>query len=114
MKRKLFIVLSLALVALTLFTACGGGSADALKGTWEGKNNDGMVVTWTFDGKGKCTMNNEYGMNDEGTYTTDGSAVVIALSKWDESLDYTFEINGSTLTLTPDEDYRPSYELSKK
>jgi len=113
-KNKLTIVVLVAILVLALCLNACGGSGDALKGTWGGKSNDGMEVTWTFDGKGKCTMKNEYGLDDEGTYTIDGSAVVISLSKWDGSIDYTFEISGSTLKLTPDEDYRPSYELEKK
>jgi hypothetical protein len=97
-----------------MLAGCGGGSGDELKGTWAGKNNDDVEVTWTFDGKGECTMENAYGTKDSGTYTIEGGSVSIKLNNWDEALGYKFTISGSSLSLKPDMELRPSYELTKE
>ena len=62
------LALLLALTMVLCLAACGG-SKDALSGTWSADLGDDGVITWTFDGKGKCTMENSY-MKQKGTYTT--------------------------------------------
>ena len=49
------LALLLALTMVLCLAACGG-SKDALSGTWSADLGDDGVITWTFDGKGKCTM----------------------------------------------------------
>ena len=63
------LALLLALTMVLCLAACGG-SKDALSGTWSADLGDDGVITWTFDGKGKCTMENSY-MKQKGTYTID-------------------------------------------
>lgn len=110
-KNRLILMMVCAMLLCMLLSACGGG--DELKGTWEGRSED-MAWTWTFDGKGGCKTENEYGIKDEGTYAIDGSSVKIKLSNWEKELDYEFKLDGKNLSLTTDEAYRPNYELEKK
>ena len=63
---------ALFLIAVTLLTLAACGSKDALAGTWSADLGDDGVITWTFNGKGKCTMENAY-MKQDGTYTIDGN-----------------------------------------
>ena len=56
--------------------ACSG-SKDAVVGTWTGDLGLDGVVTWTFDGKGGCTMENEF-MRQKDTYSLDGDQ----MTKW--------------------------------
>lgn len=122
MKKIKFILSVMLMFSIVLsFTACGGGGGssdskgDPLKGKWEGVSiGDDMKTTFTFDGKGKCKMENEFGLKSDGTYTVDGSSLTVALEIWDNDQSFTFEKNDSDLTLTNDEDHRPSYELKKK
>ena len=53
---KKFAALLLIVVTLVTFSACG--SKDALAGTWSAELEYDGVITWTFDGNGKCTMEN--------------------------------------------------------
>ena len=48
--------LSLFLGAVMILTMAACGSKDALAGTWSADLGDDGVITWTFNGKGKCTM----------------------------------------------------------
>ena len=68
------LALLLALTMVLCLAACGG-SKDALSGTWSADLGDDGVITWTFDGKGKCTMENAY-MKQNGTYTIDGDQMI--------------------------------------
>lgn len=116
---KKALVILLALSMLALLCACGGAGAadeggDALKGTWEGMNNDEVSATWTFDGKGGCKMENGFGYSDDGTYKIDGSTVTIKLSGWEADVAHSFAIDGSKLTITANDEYHPNYELTKK
>ena len=69
------LALLLALTMVLCLAACGG-SKDALSGTWSADLGDDGVITWTFDGKGKCTMENSY-MKQKGTYTIDGDQLIV-------------------------------------
>ena len=117
--KSIMLVLAtvMALMIVLSMTACGGGGGggggDELKGTWAGRSQD-MEVTWTFDGKGGCKMENEFGFKDEGTYELSGNAITIDMSEWGEALGYTYKIDGSHMSLVADESIRPSYELDKK
>lgn len=111
--RLAIITMVMTLVCVLLLSACGA-EKDALKGTWNGISNDDLGVTWIFDGNGKCKMESELGMKQDGTYTIDGSDIKIKLSNWEDELDYTFKLDGNSLSLTPVEAFRPSYELQKK
>ena len=51
---------ALFLIAVTLLTLAACGSKDALAGTWSADLGDDGVITWTFNGKGKCTMPDDY------------------------------------------------------
>ena len=112
MKRLTAAILCIIMV-LTL-TACGGGSGDALKGTWSGEHSDYGTVTWKFDGKGKCEMENDFFQGD-GTYTIDGEQVTIKMELWDNEVVYDFSISGKSLNLTATDELAPEYEnLTKK
>ena len=114
--RKLiatWLILTAAHAAMFFLTACCGGGGDALKGSWEGRSQD-MGTTWTFDGKGGCKMENEFGIKDDGSYTIDGGNVSIKLSRWDDPILYQFRIDGDKLSLTTEEPLRPTYELTRK
>lgn len=79
-------------------------------------NNDERLGSSIIVIKGEaCKYENEYGAKDEGTYSVDGSATVIKLSKWETDNKYQFKVDGGKLSLVDDgENYRPSYELEKK
>ena len=62
---------ALLLIAAALLTLAACGSKDVLAGTWSADLGEDGVITWTFNGKGKCTMENAY-MKQNGTYTIDG------------------------------------------
>jgi ABC-type glycerol-3-phosphate transport system substrate-binding protein len=117
MKKTIAIVLVLVL-GVALLTACGG-SGDALSGTWKGGEllDDGSKgeteMTWTFDGKGECTFDNTM-VEQEGTYTIDGSHLTIQLEMWYEERRHTFTIEGSTLIIKTEDPFAPSYELAKQ
>ena len=61
---KKYLVLLLIAAALLTLAACG--SKDALAGTWSAELGADGVITWSFDGKGECTMENAY-MKQSGT-----------------------------------------------
>ena len=114
MKKGLALLLVLMLgISMLLIAGCGG-SGDALKGTWEGTYEDGDA-SWTFDGKGACTITSIVLDKSPGKYTIkDGEKVDITLDLWDAPLTYTYKIEGTKLTLTADNGYSPNYELTKK
>ena len=113
--------LLLALVMILGLTACGG-SKDALSGTWSAELGEDGVITWTFNGKGKCTMENAY-MKQNGTYTVDGDQLTVTLESWSEPSTYTFSLDGNSLTMNEKSGYgisgtihlgrREDYETSK-
>ena len=93
---------ALFLIAVMLLTLAACGSKDALAGTWSADLGDDGVITWTFNGKGKCTMENAY-MKQDGTYTIDG-----------DQLTYTFSVDGSSLTMNENSGYGISGTFAKK
>ena len=53
---KKYVTLILFVTVLLTLAACG--SKDALAGTWSAELGEDGLITWTFNGKGKCTMEN--------------------------------------------------------
>ena len=109
MKRPL----ALLLIAATLLTFAACGSKDALAGTWSAELGADGVITWTFNGKGKCTMENAY-MKQDGTYTIDGDQLTVKLEAWSESSTYTFSVDESSLTMNENSGYGISGTFTKK
>ena len=95
---------ALLLIAAALLTLAACGSKDALAGTWSADLGDDGVITWTFNGKGKCTMENAY-MKQNGTYTIDGDQLTVTLEAWSEPSTYTFSVDGSSLTMNENSGY---------
>lgn len=106
------LALLLALTMVLCLAACGG-SKDALSGTWSADLGDDGVITWTFDGKGKCTMENFY-MKQKGTYTIDGDQLTVTLESWSDPSTYTFSVDGSSLTMNENSGYGISGTFTKK
>ena len=106
------LALLLALTMVLCLAACGG-SKDALSGTWSADLGDDGVITWTFDGKGKCTMENSY-MKQKDTYTIDGDQLTVTLESWSDPSTYTFSVDGSSLTMNENSGYGISGTLAKK
>ena len=106
-------LLALLLIAATLLTFAACGSKDALAGTWSAERWADCVKTWTFNGKGKCTMENAY-MKQDGTYTIDGDQLTVKLEAWSESSTYTFSVDDSSLTMNENSGYGISGTFTKK
>ena len=106
-------VIALALIIVMLFSLSACGSKDALAGTWSADLGDDGVITWTFNGKGKCTMENAY-MKQDGTYTIDGDQLTVTLETWSEPSTYTFSVDGSSLTMNENSGYGISGTFAKK
>jgi len=111
--KRMLAAVCIVLTVVLCMTACGG-SADALKGTWSGTTADLGDVTWTFDGKGGCSMKTA-AMEDKGTYKIDGSNVAIQLELWDSAVTFAFTTDGKTLSLKDTAGLATDYEnLTKK
>ena len=108
---KKFVALVLITAALLSLAACG--SKDALAGTWSAELGEDGVITWMFNGKGKCTMENAY-MKQNGTYTIDGDQLTVKLESWSDASTYTFSVDGSSLTLNENTGYGISGTFAKK
>ena len=106
-------LLALLLIAATLLTFAACGSKDALAGTWSAELGADGFITWTFNGKGKCTMENAY-MKQDGTYTIDGDQLTVKLEAWSESSTYTFSVDDSSLTMNENSGYGISGTFTKK
>ena len=103
---KKFVALLLIVVTLLTLSACG--SKDALAGTWSAELGTDGTITWTFNGSGKCTMENAY-MKQDGTYT-----ITVTLEAWSEPSTYTFSVDGSSLTMNENSGYGISGTFTKK
>ena len=108
---KKLLALFLTAVTLLTFTACG--SKDALAGTWSAEIEYDGVITWTFDGKGKCTMENSF-MKQDGTYNIDGDQLTVTLQSWSEPSTYTFSVDGDSLTMNENTGYGISGTFEKQ
>ncbi len=95
-KLTKLLVLAIALILILSLTACG--SKDALAGTWSADLGDDGTITWTFDGRGKCTMENFF-TKQQGSYTIEGDQLTVLLELWDEPSVYTFNVDGDSFTL---------------
>ena len=109
MKKLAALILSIAI----LLTRASCGSKDALAGTWSAEFEYDGVITWTFDGKGKCTMENAY-MNQDGTYTINGDQLTVTLESWSEPSTYTFSVDGNSLTMNENSGYGISGTFEKQ
>lgn len=109
---KKMIALLLALMMVLSLTACGGNK-DALAGTWSADLGDDGVITWMFDGKGKCTMENAY-MKQDGTYSIEDDQLTVTLESWSDPSVYTFSVDGSNLTMSENSGYGISGTFEKK
>lgn len=110
MKRLAGLLLVAAIMILTL-AACG--SKDALAGTWSAELGADGVITWSFNGKGKCTMENAY-MKQKGTYSIEDDQLTVTLETWSEPSTYTFSVDGSSLTMEENSGYGISGTFTKK
>lgn len=108
---KKFVALVLIAAVLLGLVACG--SKDALAGTWSAEFEYDGTITWTFDGKGKCTMENAY-MKQDGTYTIEGDQLTVTLEAWSDPSTYTFSVNGNSLTMNENSGYGISGTFTKK
>lgn len=103
----------LLLIVAALLTLASCGSKDALAGTWSAELGEDGVITWSFDGKGECTMENAY-MKQSGTYTIDGDQLTVKLETWSDPSTYTFSVDGSSLTMNENSGYGISGTFTKK
>ena len=108
---KKIVALLLVVAALLTLSACG--SKDALAGTWSAELGADGLITWTFDGKGKCTMENAY-MKQNGTYSIDNDQLTVKLEAWSEPSTYTFSVDGNSLTMNENTGYGISGTFTKK
>ena len=81
--------------------------------TWTGDLGLDGVVTWTFDGKGGCTMENEF-MKQKDTYSLDGGQMMVKRESWDGKNAYTFSVEGDSLTMNDNEVIAVSGTYTKK
>ena len=109
MKKLAALILSIAI----LLTLASCGSNDALAGTWSAEFEYDGVITWTFDGKGKCTMENAY-MNQDGNDTMNGDQPTVTLESWSEPSTYTFSVDGNSLTMNENSGYGISGTFEKQ
>ena len=108
---KKFVTLILFVTVLLTLAACG--SKDALAGTWSAELGEDGLITWTFNGKGTCTMENAY-MEQDGTYTIEGDQLTVMLEAWSDPSTYTFSVDGNSLTMNENSGYGISGTFTKK
>ena len=114
--HKFLKVTGILMIIAAVFSIIAGvlvGGLGALAGTWSADLGDDGVITWTFNGKGKCTMENAY-MKQNGTYTIDGDQLTVTLEAWSEPSTYTFSVDGSSLTMNENSGYGISGTFTKK
>ncbi len=104
--KRLALVLCVVMLA-SVICACGkskedGGSKDILAGSWKQTDEmDGNWI-WTFDGKGKCTLDGETtGFKSDGKYTLDESAgtITVNLDGWSDQKVFNYTLDGNTLDI---------------
>ena len=106
-------IVALVLIAAVLLGLVACGSKDALAGTWSAEFEYDGTITWTFDGKGKCTMENAY-MKQNGTYTIEGDQLTVTLEAWSDPSTYTFSVDGNINTMNENSGYGISGTFTKK
>lgn len=111
--KKMIRVLALILVIVIAFGLAACGIKDALAGTWSAELGADGVITWTFNGSGKCTMQNAY-VKQNGTYTIDGDQLTVTLEMWSEPSTYTFSVDGDSLTMNENSGYGISGTFTKQ
>ena len=109
--KRLAGLLLVAAIMILMLAACG--SKDALAGTWSAELGADGVITWSFNGKGKCTMENAY-MKQKGTYSIEDDQLTVTLETWSEPSTYTFSVDGSSLTMEENSGYGISGTFTKK
>ena len=105
--------ISLLLLAAAILTLAACGSKDQLAGTWSAEFEYDGEITWTFDGRGKCTMENFF-TKQNGTYTIEGDQLTVKLELWDDASTYTFSVDGSSLTMNENSGYGISGTFTKQ
>ena len=109
--KKFVALLLIAATLLTFAAACG--AKDELAGTWSAEFEYDGTITWTFNGKGKCTMENSF-MKQDGTYTIEGDQLTVTLQSWSEPSTYTFSVDGNSLTMEENTGYGISGTFTKQ
>ena len=104
---------ALLLLTVTLLTLAACGSKDELAGTWSAEFEYDGVITWIFDGKGNCKLENSY-IDQDGTYTIEGDQLTVLLELWSEPSTYTFSVDGSSLTMEENRGYGISGTFTKQ
>ena len=109
--KKFVAFLLIAATLLTFAVACG--AKDELAGTWSAEFEYDGTITWTFDGRGKCTLVDYFG-ELKGTYTIEGDQLTVKLESWSEPSTYTFSVDGDSLTMEENTGYGISGTFTKK
>ena len=109
--KKFVALLLIAATLLTFAAACG--AKDELAGTWSAEFEYDGTITWTFDGRGKCTLVDYFG-ELKGTYTIEGDQLTVKLESWSEPYTYTFPLDGNSLTMEENTGYGISGTFTKQ
>lgn len=109
--KKFLALLLIAATLLTFAVACG--AKDELAGTWSAEFEYDGTITWTFDGRGKCTLVDYFG-ELKGTYTIEGDQLTVKLESWSEPSTYTFSVDGNSLTMEENTGYGISGTFTKQ
>ena len=84
---------------------------DPLKGTWKGKDSNGVDAKFVFDGKGNVKLSTM--MSQKGTYVIEDDMVIMDLTLGVRK--YYFSFDGNNLTLiSPPGEYYVNYDLKGK
>lgn len=104
MKKRMVFLLLISIIAFGL-VACGSSNGETLVGTWTSTfEGGGRTVVFEEDGSGEWHFEiNTVSSTAEITWSTDSDQLTITDEH--ETMVYTYEIDGDTLTLThPDQD----------
>ena len=113
MKNTMKRLTALALVLLLTLALTACGSKDEVAGTWAADMGADGYITWTFDGKGGCTYDNEV-VKQKGTYSLSGDQMTVKLENWDSEKTYTFSVGSDGLTMNDNEGLAVSGTFAKK